>query len=146
MAESHDFLRGDLTTITLCWRIERRDGVTIGLTDHDRDLLIDGLVHRAAPGMTPSAISRSDTLEADTMDVSGALSSSAISETDLLAGRWDGARVAIFAADWMGGGGRIDLGEGVIGTVESHDTGFTAELRGASVALDQPVVEETAPE
>ena len=39
-------LDGDLTTIALCWRIERRDGVTIGLTDHDRDLVIDGLVHR----------------------------------------------------------------------------------------------------
>lgn len=47
-----------LTTIALCWRIERRDGVTIGLTAHDRDLTIDGLIHRAAPGMTPSAIRR----------------------------------------------------------------------------------------
>ena len=90
------FLEGQLTTIALCWRIERRDGVAIGLTDHDRDLTVDGLVHRAAPGMVPSAIQRSDGLEADTMDVAGALTSAAIAERDLLAGRWDGARVMVF--------------------------------------------------
>lgn len=139
-------LDGDLTTIALCWRIERRDGVTIGLTDHDRDLVIDGLVHRAAPGMTPSAIKRSDGLEADTMDVAGALISTAIAARDLLAGRWDGARVMLFAVDWTGAPGRVDLGEGLIGAVETQGDGFTAELRGASAMLDRPVVEETSPE
>ncbi|MBX9860397.1 MAG: DUF2163 domain-containing protein [Sphingomonas sp.] len=139
-------LDGDLTTIALCWRIERRDGVTIGLTDHDRDLVIDGLIHRAAPGMTPSAIKRSDGLEADTMDVAGALTSAAIAARDLLAGRWDGARVMLFAIDWTGAPGRVDLGEGLIGAVETQGDAFTAELRGASALLERPVVEETSPE
>ena len=140
------FLEGQLTTIALCWRIERRDGVAIGLTGHDRDLVIDGLVHRAAPGMVPSAIQRSDGLDADTMDVAGALTSSAIGERDLLAGRWDGARVRVFAVDWTGGAGRVDLGEGVIGAVETKDGAFSAELRGGSAALDRPVGEETSAE
>lgn len=141
------FLEGALTTIALCWRIERRDGVTIGLTNHDRDLVINGLVHRAAPGMTPSAIKRSDGLEADTMDITGALTSAAIAEVDLLAGRWDGARVALFAVDWTGGDAtQVPLGEGTIGAVETDRGGFTAELRGASAALDRPVVEATSPE
>src|SRR5579875_852094 len=96
------WLDGEVTTLALCWRIERRDGVAIGLTDHDRDLTVDGLVHRAAPGMTPSAIKRSDGLDADTMDIAGALTSGAIAEADLLAGRWDGARVVLFAVDWSG--------------------------------------------
>lgn len=141
-----DFLAGTLTTVALCWRIERRDGIAIGLTDHDHDLVIDGLLHRAAPGMTPSAITRTDTLEPDTMDVMGALSSAAITEDDLLAGRWDGARVTIFAVDWTGNEGRVDLGEGTIGAVETRDTGFAAELRGASAVLERPVVEQTSPE
>lgn len=135
-----------LSTIALCWRVERRDGVTIGLTDHDRDLVVDGLVHRAAPGMTPSAIKRGDGLDADTMDVAGALTSAAISAGDLIDGRWDGARVAIFAIDWASGAGRIALGEGVIGAVETRDEGFSAELRGAGALLDRPVVEETSAE
>lgn len=133
-----------LATIALCWRVERCDGVTIGLTAHDRDLTIDGLVHRAAPGMTPSAVVRGDGLEADTMDVGGALTSSAINERDLIAGRWDGARVAIFAVDWVTGALHAALGEGRIGSVELSDRGFTAELRGASGALDRAVVETTS--
>lgn len=136
----------DLTTLALCWRIERRDGVAVALTDHDRDLRIDGIVHQAAPGMTPSAISRSDGLEADTMDVGGALTAAAITERDLTCGRWDGARVALFAVDWAAGGDPIPLGEGTVGAVETRNGGFTAELSGPTAALAAPVVEETSPD
>lgn len=140
------WLEGTLTSIALCWRIERRDGVTIGLTAHDRDLTTGGLVYRAAPGMTPSAIQRSASLDAGSMDVTGALSSAAISEADLLAGRWDGARVAIFATDWTAPGAQVTLGEGTIGAIETGDGMLTAELKGIAAALERPVVEETSPE
>jgi uncharacterized phage protein (TIGR02218 family) len=136
----------ELSYLALCWRVERRDGVTIGLTAHDRDLRLDGLVHRASPGMVPSAVVRSDGLEADTMDVAGALTAEAIREDDLVAGRWDGARVSVFAIDWRDGSGRVDLGSGMIGTVETQDGAFSAELMGAAAALDRPVAEETSPE
>lgn len=140
------WLTQELATIALCWRVERRDGVAIGLTAHDRDLTVDGIVHRAAPGMTPSAIQRTAGLDADTMEVAGALSSAAIGEADLLAGRWDGARVAVFAVDWTDVRNRVALGEGTIGAVELTARGFTAELQGATAALDRAVVEETSPE
>jgi uncharacterized phage protein (TIGR02218 family) len=138
------WLDGDLTTLALCWRLDRRDGVTIGITAHDRDLVIDGLVYRAAPGMTPSAISRSAGLDADSMDVTGALTSAAIGEADLLAGRWDGAHVMLFATDWTAPGERVSLGEGTIGAVETRGGVLTVELRGLSAALERPVVEETS--
>ena len=96
--------------------------------------------------MTPSAVVRSDGLDADTMDVAGALASDAIGERDLLAGRWDGARVAIAAVDWQAGSVVARLGEGRIGSVELADGGFTAELVGASGALQRPVVEATSAE
>lgn len=140
------WLEGELTTVALCWRVERRDGVTIGLTAHDRDLEIDGLTYRAAPGMTPSAVSRTADLEADTMDVQGALTSDAISEADLLAGRWDGARVVFFATDWTAPDEQVALGEGTIGAIDTRDGALTAELRGIAADLDRPVVEETSPE
>lgn len=133
-------------TIAFCWRVERRDGVAIGLTSHDRDLTIDGIVHRAAPGISPSAIKRSDGLAADSMDVTGALTHAAIGERDLVAGRWDGARVAISAVDWTDVANRVGLGEGTIGAIETADGGFTAELRGSTAALDAPVCEVTSPE
>jgi uncharacterized phage protein (TIGR02218 family) len=144
------WLEAELATVALCWRIERRDGVAIGLTAHDRDLVIDGLVHRAAPGMVPSAIRREVGLGADTMEVAGALDSGAIDERDLLAGRWDGARVRLFAVDWTGGEAsfpdRVELGEGTIGAVEMADGRFSAELTGPGAGLDRPAVEDTSPE
>lgn len=135
-----------VTTMALCWRIERRDGVGLGLTAHDRDLVIDGNRYRASPGMTPSAIRRGDPVQADTMDVHGALMSGAIAEGDLIAGRWDGASIAIFAVDWTDPTRRVPLGEGVLGAIETADGGFTAELRGIGVRLDAPAGEVTSPE
>lgn len=135
-----------LTTLAMCWRIERRDGVRVALTDHDRDLVVAGVTHRAAPGMTPSAIVRGDTLDPDTMEATGALTATALTARDLAAGRWDGAHVAMFAIDWDAGGPVIALGEGTIGDVEWREGGFSAELRGAAAALDRPVTEATSPD
>lgn len=137
---------GELSTLALCWRLERRDGVAIGLTAHDRDLVIDGLVYRAAPGMTPSAIRRTDSLEADSMEARGALTSAAITERDLLAERWAEARIRAFAIDWSDAAAEpVMLGEGTIGTIEMKDGGFSAELRGLATLLSAPVVEATSP-
>lgn len=142
-----DFLRHDLTTLAFCWRLRRRDGIAIGFTTHDRDLVIKGLVYRAAPGMLPSAIALSDGFEADTMDVAGALSGDAISERDLAAGRWDGAGVTLFAVDWTDPEGEsLFITRGELGDVRIEDGAFTAELRGATALLERPVVELTSPE
>src|SRR3546814_7472201 len=84
-------LAAETTTLAFCWRVSRFDGVTLGFTSHDRDLDIDGLVYRSAPGIAPSAIHLSGGLQTDSMDISGALSADAITEADLTAGRSDGA-------------------------------------------------------
>ncbi|MFC7499846.1 DUF2163 domain-containing protein [Enterovirga sp. GCM10030262] len=141
------FIQPDLTTIAFCWRVERPDGVALGFTTHDRDLTIGDLAYRAAPGMLPSAITLSDGFDAGTLDVSGALTSDAISEADLEAGRWDGATVAIFMADWDDPDGeQLLLARGQLGDVSIEGHGFSAELRGPTARLDWPVVEQTSPE
>lgn len=141
------WLQPDLTTMALCWRLDRRDGVALGFTSHDRDLTIGGLVYRAAPGMVPSAISLSDGLEVDTLDVSGALSHDAIRTDDLATGRWDGAGVRLFAVDWSDPESeRLPLARGELGDVETRDGAFTAELAGPTALLERPVVEYTSPE
>ena len=140
-----EWLAGDLTSVAFCWRIERRDGVATGLTSHDRDLVIDGFLYRAAPGMVPSAITRGDAAGDGGMEVSGALGGDAIAELDLIAGRWDGAEVRVFATDWTSGE-TLSLGGGTFGAVEMGSGGFSAELRGALAALDAPVSERTSPD
>ncbi|MBY0301678.1 MULTISPECIES: DUF2163 domain-containing protein [Sphingomonas] len=135
-----------VTTLALCWRIERTDGVTVAMTDHDRDLTVGGMRYRAAPGMTPSAIERAEGADPDTMTARGALDVAAITARDLAAGRWDAARVVTFAIDWDDPVATpIALGEGRIGEVSWQDGGFAAELRGATARLERPVTEATSP-
>lgn len=140
-------VEGDLTSLAFCWRIERRDGICLGFTSHDRDLEIEGLVYRAAPGMLPSAVSVSDGFDASSLDVAGALTSDSIGETDLAAGRWDRAAVALFLVDWQDPGGeRLPLVRGELGDVAVKANGFEAELRGPAALLERAVVELTSPE
>ena len=140
------FFEKPVTTLAFCWRLDRRDGVTLGFTSHDRDLMIGGITYRAAPGMLPSAIHRSAGFDADNMDVRGALADDAISEADLSAGRWDGAALRLFAVDWAAPDESVSLARGELGTVELSDDAFSAELRGPTATLERPVVELTAPE
>lgn len=140
-------VEGDLTSLAFCWRVERRDGICLGFTSHDRDLIIGGLIYRAAPGMLPSAISVSDDFDASTLDVSGALASDSISETDLAAGRWDRAAVSLFMVDWEDPEGeRLALARGELGDVTVKANGFEAELRGPAALLERAVAEQTSPE
>lgn len=141
-----EFIESELTTVAFCWQLGRRDGVCVGFTTHDRDLVVDDLRYRAAPGMLPSAISVSDGFDLDTLDAAGALSSDAITAADLEAGRWDGARVEVFIVDWQDPGGeRIALARGELGDVAAKGRGFETELRGPTALLDRPVAEQTAP-
>lgn len=142
-----DIASGELTSLALCWRLVRMDGVALGFTTHDRDLDVAGLRYRAAPGMLPSAIAQDAGLSVDNLDIAGALTSDAITAADLQAGRWDSARVRVFAVDWERPElAAIALARGELGAVSVEDGRFEAELRGATAVLDAPVCEATSPE
>lgn len=128
---------------TFC-RIRRRDGVTLGLTSHDRDLWFDGVLHRAAPGVLPSAIRRSADLAPDSAEIEGALTHDSIRAADLAAGRFDGAGVEIGVVDWETLD-RAVLYRGEIGDVMQQAASFAAELRSAKIALEAELVPCTSP-
>ncbi len=140
------WLEAPLITLAWCWRIERRDGATLGLTTHDADLLRDGLLYRAAPGMRPSAIRLDDSLEGESMELAGALSHAALSEAELLAGRYDGATLSLLLADWEDAATPlVPVAAGRLTAVRIRDGGFTAEMRLRPPALDTPVSRLTTP-
>lgn len=138
------WFRQSLETVAIWWRLERRDGVTLGFTSHDRDLAFDGVVHRTAPGMVPSAIRRTADFEADSAEVAGALSHDSIREADLAAGRFDGGSIAMGLVDWETLE-RVTLYAGTIGTVGHEGSGFSAELRSVKDLLSRQIVPRTAP-
>lgn len=141
-----DWLREELVSLAWCWRLSRRDGVVIGLTSHDRDLIVGNVPYRAAPGMKPSALETSDGLDASTMDLEGAVSSEAIAAADLDAGRWDGAELTLFVTDWTApDAAPVTVARGALGAVERRGAAFTVELQGVTRALDRPVCPATSP-
>lgn len=136
----HEPLEGTATF----WRIRRRDGVTLGLTGHDRDLWFDGVLHRAAPGMLPSAIRLSADLGADSAEVQGALTHDCIGEADLAAGRFDGAGVVVGVVDWETLEHAV-LYSGEIGDLTEEAGRFSAELLSAKTGLEVDLVPRTSP-
>lgn len=146
MTAAPDWLREELVTLAWCWRLARRDGVVVGLTSHDRDLVIDGTPYRAAPGMKPSSLETSDGLEVETMDLEGAVSSAAIAAADLDAGRWDGAGLVLMVTDWSSpAAAPIVVARGELGAVERRGAAFAVELQGVLRRLDAPACPATSP-
>lgn len=138
------FLATELEGVATYWTIKRRDGVTLGFTSHNRDLRIDGIPHRAAPGMVPSAIRRSARLERDAVEVDGVLSHDLITAEDLQNGRYENARVAIGVVDWETRE-HASLFHGDLAGVTVGKGEFQAELRSSKARLDIDVVPRTSP-
>ncbi|MBU0557588.1 MAG: DUF2163 domain-containing protein [Alphaproteobacteria bacterium] len=140
-----EILGKPLCALAFCWRLERRDGVTIGLTSHDRALTIDGLLYAATPGITPSAILRGGG-EQELTELQGAISSAAISEADLDAGRWDGATLLLHLTEWTDPGVLwVELARGEFGGIERSGAAYSVGLRsGLANVLERAVAPVTS--
>jgi uncharacterized phage protein (TIGR02218 family) len=132
-------LDGGATRLCRCWRVRRRDGVALGFTDHDDDVVFEGVVHRASSGMDASALQAATGLSVDNAQAVGALSDAAVSEEDIRAGRYDGAEVWHWLVDWERPELRVLLFRGSFGEIRRADGAFEVELRGLAEALNAPV-------
>lgn len=141
-----EWLDRAVTSSAYLWRLERADGVALGFASHDRDLVIDAFRYHAVPGMVPSTIALTDSLEADNVEIAGVLTSAAIAEADLDAGRWDGARLYISLVDWeQPHADPLPLICGEFGEITRSGESFTVEMLGATSFLDEPVAPLTSP-
>lgn len=123
------------TTLARAWAVVRRDGTVLGFTDHDRALAFEGVSFAPQSGMTARALLNETGLSVDNTEGYGALRADALTEADLLAGRYDGAEVTIWQVNWAAVDQRRVLFRGRIGEVSRGAGAFTAELRGMSEAL-----------
>lgn len=130
-------LEGDATTVCHCWRVTRRDGVVVGFTEHDRDLVVSGTAYLAASGFAASDSEAGNGLSVDAGEVTGGFSADAIVEADVLAGRFDGARVETFLVNWAAPEEHILLRVEEIGEVVRAGGAFRAELRRVTHRLGQ---------
>lgn len=132
-------LASGTTTVCRAWTVTRADGVVLGFTDHDRDLLVEGVLCRAGSGLTARALQQVTGLAVDNSEAVGALSDAAITEADLAAGRYDAAEIRVWLVNWAAAQERAEVFRGTLGEVTRRGAEFRSELRGLSEPLNQPV-------
>ena len=134
-----DHLNTGATTLCWCWKLTRNDAVVQGFTDHDVDVVFDGVSYSAASGFTASEVQSTLGLAVDNLTVSGALSSDTINEADLAAGLYDNAAIEIWRVNWASPDQRVLMRKANLGEVKRGKTAFQVEVRGLAQILNQPV-------
>jgi uncharacterized phage protein (TIGR02218 family) len=125
------------TTLCRCWKLARRDGAVAGFTDHDRDLVFDGVTFAARSGLEAAEVTAELGFAVGGGEVSGALISAGIGEDDLAAGLYDDASVETWLVNWSAPEERLLLDLATIGEIRRADGAFVAELRGPMHRLDE---------
>ena len=120
----------DVARLAWAWIVLRRDGVRLGFTDHDRDLVVDGVTCRAGGGWSPGAGDSAVGYAPGQASALGVLDDAGITESDLAEGLYDGARVAALRVDWSAPYRLVRLWTAAIASVARDGEAFTATLAG----------------
>jgi hypothetical protein len=140
-------LDGELQTVCTLWTIERRDGVILRFTDHDKNITYQGNVFTAGVGYDRSAIEDKMDLSVDNMDVKGLFDEDMVKRDDLRGGLFDGARVVLNLVNYKDlSQGTLTRRTGWLGTAKQNYNGqFEVELRGLSQALSEGLTRTYTP-
>lgn len=145
----------DVTTLAVCWRVERRDGELILGTTHDDDLVVPfdagvGLdlsgTYQSAVAISGSTVRSNSDMSADNLEVEGAVTTDLqlqdLTVADIEAGLLDDASITLFMVNWAApADGQIVLRVGTIGAITRTSEGqYKTELRGLSQRLTQNIV------
>jgi uncharacterized phage protein (TIGR02218 family) len=132
--------------LAVCVRIERLDGQVVCVTTHDAPIQVGGETYDPMPGADPTAVRQEAGAGVDNLEVAGLITSEAISEADLLAGRYDGATVRLFVVDWRNPElAPLRLLKGQFGNITVQAGRYTAEIRSLSQRLGQQIGDLVSP-
>lgn len=140
-------LVGENTNLATFWRIIRLDNLVQGFTNHDKDINIDGIIYKANTGFNSTAFNQDNTLAVRNLEMESIISSTSISEADLIGGKYDYARVDVFICRWdsppsslsLNPPGHILMVRGIIGQISMSDRRYNAEIRSFSQILQQQI-------
>jgi uncharacterized phage protein (TIGR02218 family) len=115
------------STICYCWVIRRRDLVTIGFTDHDEDVVVNGVICLSTTGITTTKFAQSLGLDADDLEVEGVIDNDQLTEADIRGGVYDDAMVDLYIVNWSAPTEFMHLGHGTLGAVHEAEGGAQAK-------------------
>jgi hypothetical protein len=136
-AELADRIESGAASLCHAWILTRADGVVLGFTDHDRDLVVEGVTCKAASGWTAGATETAAGFSPGQAAAVGGFDDAALSEADLAAGLYDGARVDCRVVDWSAPGLSVSLWSARVSAAKAEGGAFTLALEGPLAALDQ---------
>lgn len=139
-------LAGEVTTLAVCWKLSLVGGTIMGFTDHTSDLTISSQLYKAATGFSPTSVETKDKFSVDNLDVAGILDAAAITEADIMAGKYDFAEIEIFMVNVTDlSQGTVTQRRGWLGEVTMKNGQFVAEVRGLAQKLSQNIVDLYSP-
>ena len=129
-------------TLVFGIRIVRRDAAVFGFTEHsaDQTVTVDAAptLLAAAPGFTVQGLVSAAGLGVDNTELSVIADDAVLTRADILAGKWDGARVYIFRYNWkLPGAGLVPVKRGSFGNFTPQQGQFRVEFRDLRQALQQ---------
>ena len=134
-AELAERIESGAATLCHVWILRRTDGVTVGFTDHDRDLEVDGVMRRASSGWAAGAADSEVGLTPGTAAAAGVLDDETLSEADIAEGRLDRAEVDLWRLDWRRPELKVRMWTARLAGIRREGEGFVADLEGPLAAL-----------
>lgn len=143
-------LAGDVTTLTVCWLVEKLNGDVIRGTAHQTDITITTGTYAGTYKARTAVFATDNRNTSDgavsNLDVDGAFRVDAtiddISVTDIEAGLYDQARAVLLLVNWADpDSGQKVLRAGTLGEFYRDSSGrYRSEVRGLTQALSQQIV------
>lgn len=131
------------TSLCRCLRLDvldplQTDPITYGLTTLNRALVVDGVEYR--PGLDVSDLVSQSGTQVDNLDLTILPDDDELIVADLIAGRWDNAKVTIFEVNFRNPGAGINvLKRGSTGTAKANRSSWVIEFRSLKQALQSSV-------
>lgn len=133
-------LAQEVSTLAYLLKLTRRDGAILAFTTHDRDLNVSGTTYLAADSLSMSSLETQAGLAPDNLELLGMLSSAAISDGDIAAGRYDEAKIEIACCNWADlSQGLLKIKRGTVGAITRDGSGYRFEIKGLTDALSATI-------
>lgn len=133
------------TTLTTLFKITRQpDGLVMGFTEHDQNLVFGGVTYLSTSGYNRFNLNETSDGESKSTELVGAISppsspvvNTDITRADLEAHLYDYAQIQLLLVNWADlTMGAIILGTGSLGPVTIEEFQFRVEVRGLGYALN----------
>lgn len=144
-------LQQEAMTLALCVKLTRVDGTIMGFTTYDHNLILsngDGTFQTYDPSNSfePTSIRQEASQGVDNVEIDGILKSTDITDSDVIAGKYDDATVQVYLCNYRSpADGAITMLNGTIGEITFRDGSFTCEIRSLSQFMQQQIGELISP-